>query len=99
MSKDFICPGCKVKGNWEHRCHSNQFGDCDCPDCRTYEGCNIMSWEPRKCTCKQCIDAKMIQRFQRVFSIEEQETIYKFLELKYKNLPENEEKFVKVEGH
>jgi len=96
---NYICPGCKVNGDWEHRCHNSRFGDCDCKDCRVYESFNMMDWEPRECTCKKCAEEKMIQQFQRSFSREEQETIYRFLKLKYKNLPENEEKIVKVEGH
>jgi len=80
--KDFICPDCKVIGDWEHKCHSNQFGDCDCPDCRVHEEFNLMSWEPRKCTCKKCLNDKVIQKFLDMFSKEEQKVIFNFIDFR-----------------
>ena len=85
--EDFICPGCKVNRNWEHKCHSDHFGDCDCPDCRNPGTFGMMDWGSRSCHCKQCAEKKVIERFQGVFSQEDQELIYRFLKLKYKNFP------------
>ena len=80
MDKEkYICPGCRVKGNWEHKCHSNQFGSCDCPDCREGGTPGRMDWQPRSCNCKSCAEDKVIERFQNMFSEEDQDLICDFL--------------------
>jgi len=82
-----ICPGCKVIEGREHKCHSDQFGYCDCPDCREPGIGGMADWGDRSCDCKVCADKKMIRRFQETFSEEDKELIYKLLKLKYKDLP------------
>lgn len=71
-----ICPGCKVNGDWGHKCHNNQNGYCDCPDCIGADNF------PRKCTCEECRKDETMAKFLMIFSEKEQEQIYLFLKFR-----------------
>jgi len=94
MKKEYICPGCKEDG--VHKCHTAQFG-CNCPDCREYHSGN-MEWLGRKCNCFDCSFERTIQKFQSIFTEEEQDDIYFFLYFRiiFREKNENSAKIKKI---
>jgi len=76
-NEKYICPGCKVVG--EHKCHNKPTGSCFCSECRTPNKAHDI---PRQCTCYDCVFERTIQKFQNMFSEEEQDDIYDFLDFR-----------------
>ena len=90
----YICPGCQVEG--EHKCFFDDLKSGEwIIDCQTDEG---MAYYPKKCNCYDCLFDRLIKKFQSIFTEEEQDDIFDFLDFRviFRGQRENSAKIKKI---